>query len=347
MQRIFTLLSCLLFISISQSSAQLTCPVGATAGSSATYVSGLQTFTTAVWGSVNGNFTYVGASQNYQAVTAGNTSATITSPSFTAPVGTLTVGALIAPGNRVADYTISIIENGIVIACFKGNSLTSASAVGVAASFTGLGGKTIQIRFTFLTPNQSATLIFDDFYSNPELIPLPVTFTSFNAKKLNAGTQLNWKVGTEENLKGYEIEKSANGREFTSVGFVPATGQAAYTFTDAQINQGTVFYRIRNVDIDGQFKYSNILSLKNGASNLILRAFPLPASNKLTIQHEAVFNSGRINISTADGSIVKRIIPAKGSLETIINLSGLKSGVYVLLFDSGNGKIQTMKFLKQ
>ena len=202
-------------------------------------------------------------------------------------------------------------------------------------------------RFTFTGNNRE--IVFDEFGTNisPSAIPLPVSFISFNATKENASTRLTWKVGTEQNVKGYEIEKSTDGRQFTSVGFVPANGQATYTFTDAQINQGPVFYRIRNVDIDGKFKYSNILSLKNGASSLVLRAFPLPAVNKLTIQHEAVFNNGRINISTADGRIVKRIIPAKGSLETIVNLAGLKSGAYVLVFDSGNGKLQTMKFLKQ
>jgi hypothetical protein len=154
-------------------------------------------------------------------------------------------------------------------------------------------------------------------------------------------------VGEEDNVKGYEIEKSIDGRQFTSVGFVPATGKTTYTFTDAQSTQGAVFYRIRNVDNDGKFKYSNILSLKNGASTLVLRAFPLPALTKLTVQHEAAFKNGKINIASSDGSVVKRIIPAPGSLETIVNLSGLKSGVYVLYFDSGNGKLQTLKFLKQ
>ena len=220
--------------------------------------------------------------------------------------------------------------------------------------------------FTFLTPATLANQLlkffiqftlsgnnrvvqFDNFGTSvsASLIPLPVDFVSFNATRENTATRLTWKVGTEQNLKGYEIEKSADGRQFTVVGFVPATGQTSYTFRDAQISQGPVFYRIRNVDIDGQFKYSNILSLKNGISNLVLTAYPLPAANKLTIQHEAVFGQGRISISTADGSLVKKIVPAKGSLETVVNLAGLKSGFYVLLFDSGNGKLQTMKFLKQ
>ena len=345
MQRIFTLLFSVLFFGIIKVSAQLTCPVGAAAGASATYTSGGQTFTTAAWGATNGSFTYSDANDNYQAPTAANSSATITSPLFTAPGGGLIVGASITPGNRIADYTISIVENGAVIACFNGSGTGNPTTV--AASFSGLAGKTIQILFTFLTPNQDAILVFDNFLSNPELAPLPVNFISFNAQKVSNSTQLTWKVGEEDNVKGYEIERSTDGSKFTSVGFVPASGKTTYTFSDAQTTQGTVFYRIRNVDNDGKFKYSNILSLKNGASTLILRAFPLPAVNKLTIQHEAAFNNGKINIASSDGSVVKRIIPAQGSLETVVNLSGLKSGIYVLYFDSGNGKTQTMKFMKQ
>jgi hypothetical protein len=151
----------------------------------------------------------------------------------------------------------------------------------------------------------------------------------------------------EENLQGYEIEKSTNGRDFNKIGFVPANGQVTYTFTDAQISQGTVFYRIKNVDNDGKFKYSNILSIRNGASNLVLKAFPLPAINNLTVQHEAITAKGKINISSSDGRIVRSIKPAAGSLETIINLTGLRSGIYILYFDKGDGKLQTMKFMKQ
>jgi hypothetical protein len=203
------------------------------------------------------------------------------------------------------------------------------------------------IRFTITGNNR--VIQFDDFGTNvnESQTPLPVSFISFNAQKISSNTQLTWKVGEEDNVKGYEVERSIDGSKFTSVGFVPASGKTTYTFSDAQTTQGTVFYRIRNVDNDGKFKYSNILSLKNGQSSLILRAFPLPAVNKLTIQHEAAFNNGKINIASSDGSVVKRIIPSPGSLETVVNLSGLKSGIYVLYFDSGNGKMQTMKFMKQ
>jgi hypothetical protein len=147
MQRIFTLVSCLFFIAIQSLAQTLSCPGGG--GTSAPYVLGGQTFTTAAWGTSNGDFTYSDANDNYQAATASGATATITSPFFTIPGAVFTVGAQIAPGNRIQDYTISIVENNTVIACFDGTALSTGGAVGIAASFSGLAGRTVQIRFTF------------------------------------------------------------------------------------------------------------------------------------------------------------------------------------------------------
>jgi hypothetical protein len=257
---------------------------------------------------------------------------------FTGASGTVSVQLLDATGNPLS------------VTCT--NEPTTSSTTSVCRTFSGLtAGTTYRVRFTFTRgtteANQAVLVTFDNFGLDPAGAALPVSFISFNAQKVSNSTQLTWKVGEEDNVKGYEIERSTDGRQFTSVGFVAASGKTTYTFTDAQGAQGTVFYRIRNVDNDGKFKYSNILSLKNGASTLVLRAFPLPALTKLTVQHEAAFNNGQINIASSDGSVVKRIIPTPGSLETIVNLAGLKSGIYVLYFDSGNGKLQTLKFMKQ
>ena len=305
----------------------------------------------------SGDFTLQGTSDMFLESTSYpvNTTAikTLLSNTFIAPAlnGTINVRFNLS-GSSPTSSTLEIFARtatGDVVLCSAGTANVDGLNCFTFATPVALANQSFKFGFRFTFTGNNREIEFDDFGTNlsPSAIPLPVNFISFNAAKENNATRLTWKVGVEENLKGYEIEKSTDGRQFTSVGFVAATGQTTYTFKDVQLSQGAVFYRIRNVDIDGKFKYSNILSLKNGASGLVLNAFPLPAVNKLTIQHEAAFNNGRINISSSDGSVVKRIIPANGSLETIVNLAGLKSGMYVLSFDSGNGKLQTMKFLKQ
>jgi hypothetical protein len=304
----------------------------------------------------SGDFTLLGSSDKFLQSTGypNNTTAvkTVFSNTFTAPALNGTINLRFDLDGTSAPSTLEIFArtaSGDIVLCTSGtanvsglNCFTFVTPLNLANQLFKFG-----IRFTFTGNNKE--ILFDDFGTNvsPSAIPLPVNFISFNASKELSGTKLTWKVGTEENLKGYEIEKSTDGRQFTSIGFVSASGQSTYTFSDAQSSQGAVFYRIRNVDNDGQFKYSNILSLKNGTSSLVLKAFPLPVVNNLTIQHEAIFKNGTINITSSDGRVVRRIIPAAGSLETIVNLSALKSGIYILHFDSGNGKLQSMKFMKQ
>jgi VCBS repeat-containing protein len=181
----------------------------------------------------------------------------------------------------------------------------------------------------------------------PENTTLPVNFTSFEAKKTTTGTQLTWKVGTEENVKGYEVERSANGQQFSKVGFVSAAAENTYSFVDASDIQNTVYYRIKNVDIDGKFKYSNVISFRNGKASIVLKAFPSPVKTGFTLQHAAASKGATIGISSADGKLIKIISPAAGSIQSSVDLSNVKSGLYLIRFDDGNGAVESLKLVKQ
>ena len=177
------------------------------------------------------------------------------------------------------------------------------------------------------------------------LIVTPVNFISFNAKKVSGGTQLTWDVADEYDVARYEVEKNS-GNGFQKIGEVAASKNPSYSFTDAQVSAGPVQYRVRNIDIDGQFKYTNIVSFKNGVASVVLKAFPLPVAGSVTVQHAAA-NNGRISIASANGQIVKTVVHEKGSVQTELDLGGLKAGMYLLRFDAGDGTIETIKLIKQ
>lgn len=191
-------------------------------------------------------------------------------------------------------------------------------------------------------------ITFDDFRTNgtASLSPLPVTFVGFEARKINNTVQLTWKVAGEENVSHYEVERSNDGRSFATIGSVSKTGRDTYTYADAS-NISTAYYRIKNVDNDGQFKYSTIARIANGRSELVLKAFPQPVQSQLTIQHPSISGKALVSISTADGRTVRSIVPANGSIQTNVNMSGLQRGMYMIRFDSGDGQTQTLKVLKQ
>jgi hypothetical protein len=192
------------------------------------------------------------------------------------------------------------------------------------------------------------TITFDDFRSNGTraLIPLPVTFISFEAKKTGSNVLLTWKIAGEVNVDRYEVERSEDGRNFASVATIARHGKDVYTHTDVT-NSSTVYYRIKNVDTDGKFKFSTVARIANGKSEIVLKAFPQPAQNVLTVQHPVISGKSQISISSADGRVIRSVVPTTGSMQTYLDLSTLQKGMYMIRFDAGNGTVETMKVLKQ
>jgi hypothetical protein len=176
---------------------------------------------------------------------------------------------------------------------------------------------------------------------------LPVNFIGFTGKKTPTGTQLTWKVADEMSVKFYNVEKSTNGITYSNLGMVRATGDKEYTFTDGQPNSDLTYYRIKNIDMDDRFKYSTVLSFRNGKADLLFKVFPTVVRNKVTVQHEASTVGAKITVTSADGRLVKSIIPSGNAIQTEVDLSGQLSGMYILRFDNGKGRIETSKIMKQ
>ena len=90
--------------------------------------------------------------------------------------------------------------------------------------------------------------------------PLPLTLLEFNARQVHNKTALSWQTATEVNTALFEIERSASS-EFIKIGEVKAMNQAGqhnYSVYDEQPLQGSNYYRLRMVDIDGSFTYSKV-----------------------------------------------------------------------------------------
>lgn len=211
-----------------------------------------------------------------------------------------------------------------------------------------------QYRFRFeLTPNTgtgqaSQNITFDDFRTNGTLAqaPLPVSFVGLEGKKLLNGTQLIWKVAGEENVNRYEVERSLDGRNFETIATVPAGKRDTYSYLDAA-NNSVTYYRIKNIDNDGKFRYSAITRVVSGKSEIIIKAFPQPVVSQLTVQHPSIRGNSLLTISTADGRVIKSFKPSAGSMQTAVDMSSLQKGMYLVRFDSGEGNVETIKVVKQ
>lgn len=175
---------------------------------------------------------------------------------------------------------------------------------------------------------------------------LPISFVNFSGSVKNGQAQLTWSTGKEINNKGFYIERSADGRNFSSVAFVPGSGNSAvvksYSYADvslATFKATTAYYRIKQVDQDGKASYSGILSLKlqNTAQWSV---YPNPLSNNSWVQLNLVQSDKVvINVFNAQGRSVATInkgIMEAGSHTIPLNLNNLTKGVYFVKLTVGD-----------
>lgn len=94
---------------------------------------------------------------------------------------------------------------------------------------------------------------------------LPVSFLSFTGKINQKGEAiLNWKLTQQQNMNGFEIERSTDGQSYQKIGFVKVSSEAInseYNFVDKSPLAGLNYYRLKIIDQDGKFRYSTIVSV--------------------------------------------------------------------------------------
>jgi uncharacterized protein (DUF2141 family) len=176
---------------------------------------------------------------------------------------------------------------------------------------------------------------FSEFYLTGSSAPLPVELTAFTATAAGpAAVRLAWATASEKNSASFEVERSLNGKAFARVGTLAAAGSSAtprrYGLLDGKLPIGAtlLYYRLRQVDLDGTFSYSPVrtVALTGAAAGLAL--FPNPTHGAATLtgaQPGAV-----VTVLDALGRQVLTA-PADAAGTAVLALpAGLASGVYVV-----------------
>lgn len=205
----------------------------------------------------------------------------------------------------------------------------------------------VEVIFLLNTPNFA---VFDNLsIGDAAPIPLPVSFLGVVANRSGNSVNLRWDVADELNVREYQVERSTNGSTFNVVGTIPASSKTnVYSFTDTYAEPGNVYYRVKNLDADGRFKYSSIIKLKGASSfGSVLKAYPLPALNQVTLEHKKLSNKAKITVNSLEGKTLKVVNPVNGASHTLVNLSGLSSGMYVIKLENGEGETEMIKIIKQ
>lgn len=207
--------------------------------------------------------------------------------------------------------------------------------------------RSVRFEFTYraILPGN---MLFDNLAATISGGPLPVTFEGFVArKKPDETVKLLWNVGTEVNVKGYHVESSMNGVDFTNFGYVNATGSKVYSLDyPAKLTQ-TMFFRVRSVDFDGSSKYTPIIKVyTREQTDKSIQAYPVPAVDMVTIQHARAADRAVILLASMDGKILQQKTVMPNTLQTQLNISMLGKGLYIIKYDDGMGDIRTLKLIK-
>ena len=179
---------------------------------------------------------------------------------------------------------------------------------------------------------------------------LPLTLTSFNGKVSNAGAELLWTTASEENFNGFEIERRSDDSDFSKAGFV-AGGKSNYTFTDLSPLNGNNYYRLKMIDNDGTFKYSEVVAVKYGLSNQTvgLSVYPNPVSDILNVSFASEKASKAIaTLVDIQGKTVKTLSfdASSGTNTASINIADINNGSYFLNLTLNGNLIGTKKIVK-
>lgn len=173
-------------------------------------------------------------------------------------------------------------------------------------------------------------------------VALPLQLQAFQATTANQQVNLSWQTANEINVDRFEVQSSKEGANYTTVGTVVANNQAAntYSFTDA-LSTGTSYYRLKMIDKDGSFTYSNIETVKGKAAGA-LKVSPNPVvGNTITASHEPAKAGATLTLYTLGGATVKTQAVPVGTVNTKLNITGITKGVYVVVYDNAGERTQT------
>ena len=186
------------------------------------------------------------------------------------------------------------------------------------------------------------------------LSPLPVHLMSFqgNMNKNNKVT-LNWTVADNETVHSFEIERSVNGRDFTTVGVVFASqkfGTESYIFYET-VNAEKVMYRLRMIDKAHDIDYSRILIFQTKSlGTTAIKVYGNPVQDKLTFSYSSNATQAiDVRVYDITGKILmsQKVNSAEGTNMLSLPLNAtFKSGMYVVEVSDGSDR-QVAKFVKQ
>ena len=263
--------------------------------------------------------------------------------------------------NATGAYNIKLYYDATEIAGWQGitgNGFMSANIIKCPvniASGTNANGVygTAPVIATYGAFDSSITATFSTgfsgFSAGADIIVLPVEMLSFKAIKKEEAVLLDWITASETNNLGFDIERSTDASSWKKIGFIPGKGttfiKSKYSYIDEKAfeNGPLLYYRLKQQDYNGNFKYSAIRFVENTRADVIMEITPQPVKEVLLITTSLKYGFSYSIFSNDGKEVLQGVLSSnKGS----INLENLPAGVYHIRIIEGNQTIGTKKFVK-
>jgi len=253
-------------------------------------------------------------------------------------------------GNSYTDVTTG------AQAAYVGNSYTLTNNIGIVTSAMNGYKYRLVVSTSLVGLSTPACIYFNDFtLIVADCGPLPVQLTSFTGRYSSGKAQLDWQTSQEMNSDRFELFRSTDGLDFIKVANIKSAGNSNsirnYNYQDNITgNSGNnVYYRLKQIDIDGKATFSSVVKLSLG-SKTTFDIFPNPFTSNFTVSFGAAKTStANLRIQNSAGNLVysKTITVSKGNNSILLNsLPTLGSGVYyVTIYNEElnfNGKLQKL-----
>ena len=202
------------------------------------------------------------------------------------------------------------------------------------------------------TQSRSGITSFSPFAVEDYKMDLPIEWLSFEAQRNSADwVQLDWATASEENNQGFELERMLEGEsDFSPIAWVDGQGNSQqrtdYQYMDQNDFSGISYYRIKQLDQDGQFSYSLIRAVSGQAKLGNLALFPNPTSQDLFIRLDRIEDQkANLRLYAANGQVV---LEKTAFLENnyLLQLNDLPAGAYLLQIQLEDGRSFTRKLTK-
>jgi hypothetical protein len=231
---------------------------------------------------------------------------------------------------------------------------TDLHLTGASLGDANLVGKPLAA-YTTDIDNQTRHLLYPYMGADETTPSLPVVLTGFAARKVSENVLLQWTTASENNVSHFEVERSFDVKTFVYVSKTKAAGNSNtvinYQYTDKDIfkTQNLVYYRLKIMDNDGSFEYSQTRTVRNDEKSVTLNSvYPNPFTDQLQLTVDAEQNqSVKVELMSITGKLIatETFVVKQGMNTLLFNTAELQPGMFIVSIQL-NGQKQQSKVLK-